>query len=350
LRPERNPVIQRDLEWILSSPINWQQFQKKRFLISGANGFVPAYMIETLLYLNEVSNANIRVVGLVRNRERAMERFAHLASREDLTLTVQDVRQPYAGPSGFDYVVHAASQASPKYYSTDPAGTFETNVLGTLQMLQVARTEQSEGFLFFSSGEVYGQIENPTIGISESWFGPLDPMNIRSCYGEGKRAGEALCATWHAQFGIPAKVVRLSHTYGPGMRFDDGRVFADFVADIVAGRNIVMKSDGSARRPFCYLADATIAFFSVLLQGRVGEAYNVGSDHEISILELAETLCRLFPGRGCQVERRDRTSGDPYLARRQPAGHFDLSKIRSLGWEPKIDICEGFRRTVESYL
>lgn len=299
--------------------------------------------------MNEISSAKLSVVGLVRNRERAVERFAHLGSRQDFTLVVQDVREPYDGPAPVDYIIHAASQASPKYYSLDPAGTFESNVLGTLQMLRVAKRNKSEGFLFFSSGEVYGHHQDTTVPVSESSFGVLDPINVRSCYGEGKRAGETLCASWHAQYGIPAKVVRLSHTYGPGMRLDDGRVFADFVADIVAGRNIIMKSDGSARRPFCYLADATAAFFSVLLNGIDGEAYNVGSDRETSILELAETLCDLFPDRGSQVERQERRPEDPYIPSNQLGGHFDLSKIRSLGWEPKTDIREGFRRTVESY-
>ncbi|KAA6463102.1 NAD-dependent epimerase/dehydratase family protein [Acidobacteria bacterium AB60] len=351
LRTERHPVVQRDLEWIAAqSSVDWKLLRNKTVLITGASGFVPAYMVETLLYLNETTQAGLRVVGLVRNGNRARKRFAHLEFRRDFEVVVQDVKDPYSGPDGIDYVVHAASQASPKYYSIDPAGTLEGNLVGTLRMLEVAKINESEGFLLFSSGEVYGKLQDPTAPIAESGFGPLDPMNVRSCYAEGKRAGEALCASWHQQYGIPAKVVRLSHTYGPGMRLDDGRVFADFVADVVAGRNIVMKSDGSALRPFCYLADATIAFFLVLLQGKTGEAYNVGSDREISILELAETICDLFPNRGCRVERRERIPGDPYLPSKQSAGHFDLSKIRSLGWEPTIDIREGFRRTIESYI
>jgi nucleoside-diphosphate-sugar epimerase len=133
------------------------------------------------------------------------------------------------------------------------------------------------------------------------------------------------------------------------MDLNDGRVFADFVADVVAGRNIVMKSDGSARRPFCYLADAVEGVFTVLLQGKNGEAYNVGTDLEISILELAELLCQLFPERGCRVVRKERDPGDPYLVGSASEGHFDLTKIRSLGWEPTTEVEKGFWRTVKSY-
>lgn len=303
-------------------------------------------MLETLLHLNDKSNAQIKTIALVRNYERAKRRLGHLLDRSDLSLVIQDVREPYRGPKAVDFVIHAASQASGKFYAVDPVGTFEANVTGTQRMLEVARDARSEGFLFFSSGEVYGRVHDPEIGIKETCYGPLDPLNVRSCYAEGKRGGETLCACWHSQYRVPAKVVRLSHTYGPGMELDDGRVFADFVADLVARRDIVLKSDGRARRPFCYLADATIAFFTVLLLGNSGEAYNVGTESETSISELAEMLCRIFPDRNCKVIRQEQIAKLPPLA---SAGHFDISKIRSLGWEPTTSIPEGFRRTVLSY-
>ena len=345
----RHPVIAEDLKQIVSSRLPWDRLFGKTILISGANGFVPSYMLETLLYLNEVAEAGIRVIALVRDKKRATSRLGHLAGRSDLSVVEQDVRDRYAGPNAVDFVVHAASQASPKSYSIDPVGTFTANVMGTSRMLEVARDSRSEGFLFFSSGEVYGRIEDPSVPVSETSFGYIDPIVIRSCYGEGKRGGETLCACWHAQFGIPAKIVRLSHTYGPRMDLNDGRVFADFVADVVVGRDIVMKSDGSARRPFCYLADAIAGIFTVLLQGKNGEAYNVGTDSETSILELAELLCRQFPERKCRVVRQERRSDDPYVISSIPGGHFDISKIRSLGWAPTIGVEEGFRRTVKSY-
>jgi UDP-glucuronate decarboxylase len=345
----RNQVVEADLKNIVASLLPWDRLFGKTVLISGASGFIAAYMVETLVYLNETVDAGIHVVALARNREKTLSKFSHLAGRSDLTMVIQDVREPYCGPSQVDFLIHAASQASPKYFSTDPVGTFEANVLGTQRMLEVARDAKSESVLFFSSGEVYGQPDRALSLIDETAYGYLDPLNLRSCYAEGKRAGEALSAYWHAQFGVPAKIVRLSHTYGPGMELNDGRVFADFVADIVAGRNIVLKSDGSARRPFCYLSDATVAFFTVLLRGNSGEAYNVGSDRQCSILELAETLCHLFPERNCQVIQQARISGDPYLASPNPGFQFDLSKIRALGWTPTTSIAEGFRRTVQSY-
>lgn len=345
----RHRVICEDLRKIIESHLPWEKLFSKSVTITGASGFVPAYMLETLLYLNDTRDANIRVIALVRNAEKAMRRLGHLMDRRDIQLVVQDVCDPYTGPVSADFIIHAASQASPKFYGSDPVGTFEANVLGTRQMLALARTCNSEGFLYFSSGEVYGRIPDPSVPIKETDFGYLDPLNIRSCYAEGKRAGEALCSFWHAQFGVPARIVRLSHTYGPGMALDDGRVFADFVADLVARRDIVMKSDGSTRRPFCYLGDATVAFFSILLLGKDAEAYNVGSDVETSVLDLAEILVRLFPERSCRVIRQDRAQGDSYLSSPVAGGHFDLGKIRSLGWEPTTGIEDGFRRTVESY-
>jgi nucleoside-diphosphate-sugar epimerase len=345
----RHRIIEEDLKRITSSDLDWGRFFGKSVLISGANGFLPAYMLETLLYLNDTRRAGIRVLGLVRNRERALRRLGNLINRPDLTLSVQDVRDSLACPGRPEFVIHAASQASPKYFASDPVGTFESNVLGTQRMLQVANHSRCEGFLFFSSGEVYGQLPDPSIPVTETSYGPVDPMNIRSCYAEGKRAGESLCVCWHAQFGVPAKIVRISHTYGPGMALDDGRVFADFVADIVGHRDIVIKSDGSARRPFCYLADATIAYFTVLLNGKCGEAYNVGSDIETSIRELAEMLCKLFPERSCKVICKERTADDRYLPSSVIGGHFDISKIRALGWKPTTTINEGFKRTVLSY-
>ena len=348
-RSVRCAIVQEDLERIVACSIPWERLFGKTVLVTGASGFLPAYMVETLLFLNETRGAGIRVIALVRNHDRAMRRFSAYGNRADLAILVQNVCEAYSGDRPVHVVIHAASQASPKYYGLDPVGTFETNVFGTRRMLELARDEGCESFLFFSSGEVYGAMDERSIPIVENQYGCLDPMDVRSCYGEGKRAGETLCTCWYSQSGIPIKVVRPFHTYGPGMRLDDGRVFADFVADVVLRRPIALKSDGSAKRAFCYLADATAGFFVALLLGRNGEAYNVGSSQECSILELAQTLYALFPERVPGIVREPRQADTSYLQSPIPRNCPDISKMRALGWEPWTTVREGFFRTVQSY-
>jgi len=344
-----NSIVQQDIESIVAEPLPWESFSGANILVTGAAGFLPAYMVETLLFLNQSLANPARVVALVRNEERARARFASYIGRDDLQIVVQDVAQPLTLSMPFDYIIHAASQASPVFYKTDPVGTLTANVLGTYHLLNLATQSPCKGFLFFSSGEVYGNVKGGSGDISESDGGYLDPTDVRSCYGESKRMGETMCVSWAHQFGVPTHIVRPYHTYGPGMRLDDGRVFADFVRDILGGGPIVLMSDGSSRRCFCYLSDATVAFFSVLLKGGVGQAYNVANPNgECSIGELADRLALQFKDEGIRVERRDR--GKSIYVPSPIAGAMpSIDKLKALGWLPRKTIEEGFERTVLSY-
>ncbi|HEY1965138.1 MAG TPA: NAD-dependent epimerase/dehydratase family protein, partial [Acidobacteriaceae bacterium] len=208
----------------------------------------------------------------------------------------------------------------------------------------------AEGFLFISSGDVYGQVDEAQIPTKEDWYAPLDPTLVRSCYGESKRMGETMCAAFGHQYGLRTTIVRPTHTYGPGLALDDGRVFADFVANIVRGEDIVLKSDGTARRAFCYLADAALAFFTVLLKGERGQAYNVGNEEcEASVAELARLLVGLFPERGLQLRFDTQPTPAGYLQSKVSRGSLDTGKLRKLGWQPTTSLEEGFRRTVMSF-
>jgi nucleoside-diphosphate-sugar epimerase len=343
-------IIQEDLAAIVRAPLPWEDFAGATILVTGAAGFLPAYMVETLLFLNDsVLTKPARVIALVRNVERARERFAAHLDRSDLEIVVQNVSEPLTFEEPFDYVVHAASQASPVYYRTDPVGTLSANVLGTYHLLTAAQKYGTKGFLFFSSGEVYGILKNGSGPIAEHDGGFLDPTDVRSCYGESKRMGETMCVAWAQQFGIPTRIVRPFHTYGPGMRLDDGRVFADFVRDILKGGPIVLQSDGSARRSFCYLADATLGFFTALLKGQSGEAYNVANPGgECSIAELADRLAAVYRSEGVTVERHVRTDS-VYVPSPIVSTVPNVDKLKSLGWNIDWTIEEGFKRTVESY-
>jgi UDP-glucuronate decarboxylase len=351
----RNKIIEEDLKNIIDGPLPWDAFSGKTVLITGANGFIAAYIVETLLYLNERNGGKkpTRVICLVRNKKRALQRFSHYKNRKDIVFWVQDVCAPIRHKEKIDYIIHAASHATPSKYGIDPVGTLMPNVIGTYNLLEFARRQHLKAFLFISVGEVYSNLNTGAEKIKESYIGRVDSLAVRSCYAESKKMGETMCICWSHQYGIPVKIVRLFHTYGPGMQLGDGRVHSDFVDDVVKNKNIVIKSDGSAVRTFNYVADTVSGFFTVILKGRTNQAYNVGSDRMISIEELARTIARLSSytfDRKLEISKDTRDQGNRYLPSANKLLCPDTAKIKSLGWRPKYTLDEGFVRTIRSFL
>ncbi len=350
-----NPIIQQDLEKIISFDIvNWESFKDKTVLISGANGMLPSYMVETLLYLNSKYNYQIKVIALVRNIEKARKCFSDHRENSSLLFLVQDVAEPIRYYGDIHYIIHAASQAAPSYYGVDPVGTFKANTLGTINMLELAKEKHVEGFLYYSTGAIYGDVPGEKVMHQEDRYGMLDTLDIRNCYGESKRAGENACACYHYQYGIPTKIVRIFHTFGPKVNLNDGRVFSDFCKNILNNENIVLKSDGSAKRCFCYVADAIQAYFLVLLKGEPANAYNVGGDeeHEISIRDLSELLVSLYPEKGLKVVFDIDKNDITYAKMQTPQKRIMpcVDKINSLGWCQTTKISECFKRTIDALL
>jgi nucleoside-diphosphate-sugar epimerase len=344
-----HPIVKEDLESILADPLDWARFQGKRVLVTGAAGFLPAYMVETLLMLKKKHGIACEVIGLVRNLEKAKTRFQHWLDTPELSFVVADVSEGIPVDTRCDFIIHAASQASPKYYGVDPVGTMTANVLGAYHLLHHAQEWGSEGFLLFSSGDVYGQVPADRLSIDESGYGYIDILNFRACYGESKRAAETMLVSFLKQFGVPGVIVRPSHTYGPGMSLDDGRVFADFVRDIVNRHNITLYSDGSAVRPFCYLSDAVAGYFTVLLKGDPGQAYNVSNPNAVlSIRALAELLVSMYPELGLKVEYQTRSDGN-YIPSPVAFGTPSIDRLAQLGWNPHYSPREGFERTISYY-
>jgi len=339
-----NPIISEDLDDILARSLPWETFAGRTVLVTGAAGFLPGYLVETLLRRNDVfGDAPATVVALARRRGSAEKRFAHHAGRIDLRIVTGDVCDPPPTDLRPAVVIHAASQASPRYYRDDPVGTIRPNVVGTDLLLQAARRCGSSHFLFLSSAEVYGEVAPEHNPISEEVPGAVATTARRSCYAEGKRAGEALCVAYYHQFGVPAVIARPFHTYGPGLEAD-GRVYTDFIDAVAGGRDLVMTGDGSARRAFCYVSDAVAGLFTALLKGEPGTAYNVGNeDAEVGVAELAEMLVRSNPG--LRIRRQAPPAG--YLPSAVARHCPDTTRLRALGWTPAWELISGFQRAIE---
>lgn len=348
-----NSIIKEDLEFIISSRlIDWECFRDKSVLITGANGMLPSYMVMTLLYLNREREMNSKVYALVRDMEKAKKVFSEFTENDGLMFIVSDVSRPLLPEVSYDYIIHAASQAAPSYYGKDPVGTFTANTIGTLNMLEIARKCNSIGFLYFSTGAVYGKLSDEVTFIKENEWGQVNQLEVRNCYAESKRAGENACVCYAYQYGISAKIVRIFHTMGPMINLNDGRVFSDFCKNITENKNLVLKSDGTARRAFLYVADAIIAYFKVLIDGEIAEAYNVGGGirNEISMRDLAYSLVSCFRTKKLKVVFNIDKNDIVYAKMRTPEQRIlpDLTKIESLGWRATYSVVDSFCRTIMS--
>jgi nucleoside-diphosphate-sugar epimerase len=346
-----NAVICEDVREILSEDIGWDSLGGKAVMVTGANGFIPSYIVYALLELNDtrLRDNPASVLAVVRNREKALRKFAGFEPRGDFRLIVSDVSEPLRLDAKIDVIIHAASQASPKYYGVDPVGTLKANTLGTANMLELGRACGVGKFLYISSGEVYGALDGSLGAVTESYAGSVDVTDVRSCYAESKRMGENMCVCWARQYGFSANMLRLSHTYGPGVELNDGRVFADFVRNVVNGEDIALHSDGSAKRSFVYITDMVAGLFRVLFYGESGHAYNIAADEETGILELAEMLRGLYPEKGLSVRFSGGAAPAGYMRSASAGAALSAGKLKKLGWAPKVSLERGFRRMIESY-
>lgn len=335
-------IIDQDIKTILNTDIRWEKLRGKNVLITGATGMVGGYMLRTLVALNELRDYGMKLYGLVRHPEKMPEEL-----RSHVLLITQSVSEEVKTDVNFDYIIHAASPASPLIMREDPVGTVAANTLGAFYTLDLARRSNANGYLFISSREIYGQPYEGQVEFTEDSYGFVDPLEPRSCYPEGKKAAETMCACFKQQYGLNTKIARLAHTFGPGMPVDDGRVQADFLRNVIRNEDIILKSEGTAVRTYTYVSDATAALFYILLNSDE-MVYNIASEEStVSIRDLAQTLVNAYPERKLKLvfdipESIENTGCAPFTL-----GILSSEKIRKLGWKPEYSLKEGLMRTVE---
>ena len=331
------------MEAIIGEDIPWDKLKGKTVMITGASGMIGTYMLQTLTMLNDKFGYGIKGIAVVRNAAKLPE---EVRERNDVEVLVHDVTQKFEMEGAIDYIIHAASPASPLIMQNQPVETIAANTLGTYNTLSLAKEKQAEGYMFISSREIYGQPEEGQEFFYENTYGFVDQLNPRSCYSEGKKAAETMCVCYHDEYGLNTKIARLAHTYGPGMSIYDGRVQADFLKNVFHNEDIVLKSEGTAVRTYTYIADAVAGLFRILLDSEE-IVYNIGNeDGKVSIRELAEIMVSIYPKRGLKLVF-DIPEGGTKGTAPYTLGILNSEKLRSIGWKPNYSVKEGFKRTLE---
>ncbi|MEJ1089995.1 NAD-dependent epimerase/dehydratase family protein [Microbacterium sp. Mu-80] len=339
-------VVAADLDLIAESSLDWTQLSGKTVAVTGASGMLGSYIVLGLLRASDKHDLALRVVVFARSASKLRAVLGEAAERADVDIVIQDVAIPIDGAPEADYVIHAASQASPKYFSSDPVGTIKANTVGVFNTLDYAVRSNAQRYVLVSTREVYGQpVEGDATSFTEDDWGRVNPLDLRSAYPEGKRAGETIAVAYQAQHGIDVRIARLAHTYGPGMDITDGRVQAAFLTDVLEDRDIELQSQGLLTRTYTYVADAASAMITLLVEGDE-IAYNVADDDAlVSIRELADLFNEVDGRTGHSVKISDDAAPAKGWSK-VSAGVVDSSRLRGIGWRSRTTLRDGVERWV----
>lgn len=301
-----------------------------KILITGGAGFIGSHLCDALINDNEIFCLDNLFTGSKQN-------IAHLLNHPHFNFILADVTLPVYYE--VDEIYHLACPASPIHYQRNPVKTIEANVIGTFNMLRLARDVKAK-ILLASTSEVYGDpLEHPQ---KEDYFGNVNPVGPRSCYDEGKRCAEALMTDFAKQYGIDIRIARIFNTYGPKMAVNDGRVVSTFIVNALRGEPLVLNGGGKITRSFMYITDLIDGLIK-LMNGSYDRPVNLGNPNELTIFELAEIILDMTQSRS-ELVPNGGIKDDPQ--RRRP----DITLAKSMiNWQPKIRLLEGLQETVKYF-
>ncbi len=338
-------VLTEDLRELAKSNLPFEEFRDSTFLITGATGLVGSLLVRALLVCNHVYQLNLRVLAVIRNKEKAGKLFGETECA--LEYVIADLAKDELEIEGkIDYVIHAAAVTTSRTMVENPVGTIHTAIHGTDTVLQLAAEKKVRACVYLSSMEVYGQPLVPG-KITEKGLGYVDLGVVRSCYPEGKRMCECLCTAYAAQYGLNVIIARLAQTFGAGTLPGENRVFAQFARSVLRGTDIVLHTDGSSEGNYVYTMDAVRAILLLLVRGEKGVAYNISNEEShTTIREMAELVAHEIANDRIRIiiDIPEESANLGYAP--SVKMWLDSSRMRALGWQPEVGLIESYRRLI----
>ena len=344
MRLSDNLIYREDVARVAGLDLDWARLAGADLVVSGASGMIGKFLIDAVMARNAEWGLDCTVTAVARRQANLRQRFAEYERQRNLVMVAHDVAAAPIDLASADYVVHAASNTHPRAYAQDPIGTITTNVQGTLTMLELAARANARRTLFLSTVEIYGDNRSGAGPMSEQDMGYIDCNTLRAGYPESKRTGEALCQAFRRQHGLDVVIPRLPRVFGPTISADDTKALSQFLFNAVAGRDIVLKSQGHQFFSYCHVVDAVAAILTCLFAGQSGQAYNVADPAcDISLLDLAR-LVAAAAGRRVVFDLPDEVERSGFSA--AAVAVMDASKLSGLGWRLLYDLPTGLERTL----
>ena len=342
------PIFKEDMDYILNSTcIDWDRLKDSTVLITGGTGLIGSTIISSLVYANVKKNYNIKILALVRNLDKANDQFREqFGCNAGLEFILGNIEEKVTLPTRIDYIIHCASPTASAFFVNNPVETMKTAILGTLNMLELAKANQVSGMIYLSSMEAYGKITTQEL-LREDQLGYIDLLNVRNSYPESKRICEAMCCAYSVEYNIPAYSIRLAQTFGPGVAYDDKRVFAMMARNAMNTEDIILQTKGSSRHSYLYTAQAVTAILTILLRGNPGEIYNAANPETYcSIYEMGEMVAQELANRKIQIKVAE--NGDVSKYPDVSYLNLDISKLKALGWYPEHSLAWIYKRMMET--
>lgn len=319
----------------------WEVLDGANILVTGATGIIGSCLVDILM---SRERRGYEVFAMGRNAERASRLFGKHLGDAGFHVVAHDVLVPLSSGARFDFIVDAASGASPSVFASDPVGVVKANVVGLVNLMDYGLAHGMRRLLYVSSGEVYGEGDGSAFVETDSGY--VDPMRARSCYPSAKRAAETLCAAYADQYGADVVVARPAHVFGPGFTEQDNRATAQFLRNAARGEDIVLKSAGTQVRSWIYVVDCAAALLHILLKGQSANAYNVADpDATLSIREMAQLIADAA-GRTVEFATAEAAESKGYTIVTRSL--FDVGKLRGLGWSPMGNVRDNICKTLKA--
>lgn len=344
-------IIKNDMEQLSSaSYIEWDKLSGADFLITGSTGLIGSMAARALAYARKKSGSDSKIYILARSLDKVRRIFGEKYAEDGLVPVIGDIRDAELPDCNVDYIIHGASVTTSKYMVTNPVETFMTAVAGTEAMLRFAKEKCVKGMVYLSSMEMYGYTTPEQNPITEDKLGFVDILKVRSCYPEGKRACECLCASYANEYHVPVSIARLAQVFGTGVSVEDNRVFASFAKSAMKHEDLVLHTLGNSVGNYCYTADAIGALLCLLTKGEPGEAYNVVNENNtMKIREMAELVAKEISGGVSEVKFDIPEDSLKYGYAPDTNMRLSSEKIRKLGWNSHIDLPEMYRRMIAGW-